>query len=172
MDMNPPLDGPCCWIDIKGPYEKYEDLDNNLGVGHPANAIEDETLHYYDGPVIMICHVSGDDRPRLDILIDEEISGDEGRKHYSFLRHQLVFDTMETLRATLHNEGIPTRQSYEMAESIIRLKSCGTQTNHPTPSHSMIMAKVGVEDLPENELPLREHQPQGLKTPNTKDINS
>jgi len=154
-------------IEINGPFVEYENLVSSLGDLHPYAFEETDTLHYYDGPIVAIGFVPGDARPRLDVLIDDDRTGDDGEHMYVSTRHQLVFDRLETLEATLSRDGVPTVESYRMADEILRYRSLCTQTGHPSPSHSMITSALNWEDIPQSELPYDTQVPKGMPTPST-----
>lgn len=169
MDTNHPSAASYCSIEITGPFADYDDIGRALGPLHPYHLVEDEVLHYYDQPVVAICHVEGDDRPRLDILIGDDSQGPDGERVYTSTRHNLVFDCMETLVASLHIEGVPTIRSYELAEEIVRYRSIGTQIGHPHPRHAMVTSALRHGEIPDDELPYATHVAQGLPTPTNRD---
>lgn len=166
MDTTHPSEGSSCWTDIVGPVTDHDEMERMLGLGHPYNVVEQETLYYYDGPIVFVGRVEGDGRPRLDVLVQDSSSGPEGERTYVMTRHQLVFDHVESLMATLYKGCAPTMESYALAEEIIRYKSTSTQIGHPRQSHH-IETTWGMEpeDVPDDELPARHLEAQGLPTP-------
>lgn len=146
-----------------GPISDHDELCAVLGPGHPHNAEDVTILIWYDGPIISIMSVAGDPRPRLDIKVDDGHSGEEATRIFTSVHHQLVFDRLETLNATL-DQGCPTLQSYRLAEHIIRYRTRSTRTNHPEPSHEVWTSRHEISTLPNDELP-GEGMPQGLKVP-------
>lgn len=165
MDTNPLSERSFCSIEISGPHGEHDEMERVLGDRHPYNHVEDETLFYYDQPIISICHVAGDPRPRLDILVDQSVQGEDPERVFTTVRHNLVFDTIETLRASLYLDQAPTLRSYQLAERIIRYRSVSTQIGHPRPRHHMITASLAIEEIPAKEMPHPGHEPQGLPVP-------
>jgi hypothetical protein len=164
MDTPRPSAASFIWIDLIGPFADHDEFVAALGPRHPYLVTDQETLHWYDGPVITVGTVEGDPRPRLDILVSDDHVGEEGRRIFTSVRHQLVFDRRETLDATLAEYDVPTQQSYAMADEIIRYATRSTQIGHPEQSHSAITAAMALEDVPTQELPDR-GTPVGLKCP-------
>lgn len=155
-------------IEVNGPFAKYDDLVSSLAELHPYRFDEMETLHYYDGPIITIGFVGDDPRARLDVLIDDDRRGPDGRHVFVTTRHQLVFDRLETLEATLSGDAVPTTESYRMADEIVRYRSICTQIGHDEPSYSMITSVLRWQDIPEDEMPYATQMPQGTATPSTR----
>lgn len=149
--MNHPLDVFSRSDEFQHP--DFEAFSQNLGPEHPYNIEEKEVLHYYDGPVVFIGHVKGDGRPRLDVLIDEKAMGDEKTRVFHCVRHQLVFDSEETLRATLCEHETPTMESYRLADFVVRYETQMTRTEHPSPMHHIKTSLINPDAIPTSEKP-------------------
>lgn len=167
MDTSRPSDGFFTSIEVVGPFKEFKEMENAAGVDHPYNLESIEDLYWYDGPIVSIVKSEADDRPRLDVMSDNHHEGADGERVFTEVRHQLVFDTMETLIATLHHGYAPTRQTYQYADSIVRYVSQTTQIGHPNPSHTLTTARVLFSDMPADELP-GDIAPDGLPTPTTR----
>lgn len=168
MDTNHHSAGCFCSIEVSGPFDSYDILEDSLGHLHPYRFEETESLFYYDQPIVSIGQVPGDSRPRLDILVDDRSAGAEGTRIYTEIRHNLVYDTNRSLLASLSRDGAPTLESYRLAESIIRYVRVSTQIGHPEQRHYIVTASVILADLPDSELPYPQHEPIGLPTPTTR----
>lgn len=164
MNTNPPSAASFIWIDLTGPFDDHDAFVAALGPRHPYMMTDQETLHWYDGPIVTVGTVEGDERPRLDILVSEYHVGEDGSRIFTCVRHQLVFDRRETLDSTLGEYDVPTSQSYALADEVIRYATRSTQIGHPLPSHFAITAVVDWRDLPEGELPDK-GMPVGSKCP-------
>ena len=149
--MNHPLDAFSHSDELS--EENFDIFCQKLGAEHPYNIEQIDVLHYYDGPIIFIGKVSGDDRPRLDVQIDENSIGDENTRIFHSVRHQLVFDSEETLRATLCEYGTPTRESYRLADFIVRYETLMTRIGHPFPAHHIKTSIMNMAAIPAIELP-------------------
>lgn len=146
-----------------GPFASHDDMCSAVGTGHPYNARTLHNLHWYDGPIYSVVVVQGDTRPRLDVMVDHNHHGESATRVFEEVRHQLVFDRMETLEATLR-EGCPTPESYRLAEYIVRYRTRSTRIDHPRPSHEMWTSRLTMQEVPVVELP-DPAEPQGLHVP-------
>lgn len=149
--MNHPSDAFSRSDELSDPV--FDTFCQRLGKEHPYNIEHIDVLHYYDGPIILIGKVAGDSRPRLDIQIDEKTIGEEKDREFLTVHHQLVFDSEETLRATLCEHGTPTKESYRLADFIVRYETQMTRVGHPAPAHRIKTTVMNMAAVPAAELP-------------------
>lgn len=98
------------------------------------------------------------------MLIDTSHTGREDVRIYTTVSHQLVFDRLETLRATLRLGCYPNVDSYRMAEHMVRYESVMTRIGHPRPDHAMTTTRMAFAAVAFEELPVID-DPDGLPTP-------
>lgn len=149
--MNHPLDAFSHSDELSDPV--FDTFCQRLGNQHPYNIEEIEVLHYYDEAIVFIGKVAGDDRPRLDVQIEYKAIGDEKTREFLSVRHQLVFDSEETLRATLCEYETPTKESYRLADFIVRYETRMTRIDHPFPAHHIKTTIMNMAAVPAAELP-------------------
>ncbi len=135
-----------------GPYPGYDAMMREIPPSHPMRFVEAENLFWYDGPICSIGFVPGDERPRLDVVVDQYHEGGDGLRVFTETRHQLVFADRATLDAGIHRGMAPTRRSYEDALGILRYTSVATQIGHPRPSAEVVVQTVAMTDV-EEEMP-------------------
>lgn len=123
------------------------------------NLMLSDALIYYDGPLVMVGQFEGrdDDSHYLRIEAQSTIRPDEGNiypREIQNISHFLKFPTREALDATLHDEILPTLESYRLAESIHRqIENSTLVSPGVSKGCTLEISEISIDDIPSDELP-------------------
>jgi hypothetical protein len=128
--------------------------------GDPLAGIEQiEELFRYDGCIIDIVK-DQTGQIWLRNVVDEDDAGGDGLRHIVVTTHFLAFDSIEALKATMHNVEIPTREGYENAVEIVeQVISYDTIVSGRSSNHEYASRKVWREKIVEDHLPYVQLKP-------------
>ncbi len=153
-----------------GPASNWVDLSKTLTQEHRLWAMSfDDVLIYYDGPLVSVGQFKNDPDKSLYLRIDAGISSSPDDQSYprtmQRITHYLEFASRERIDATLHEETLPTLETYRQAASVLRELCSWTVTAPGKPDNCAVhIANVTLAEINNDELPYSHLQPGNVMT--------
>jgi hypothetical protein len=140
-----------------GPAPTWDELDKDLAIDHRLWSMPFKDVRIFcDGPIVAVGQFANEPETSVYLRIEADCTHFKGAYPQAMERvaHYLEFSSRAELEATLHEETVPTVESYRKAKSIVReickwtLLASGKAENC-----SIQIANVNISEIPEAEMP-------------------
>ena len=153
-----------------GPAASWEALERQIGL--PSPRMEDrnrDMLCWYDGPQVSVGRIEGCPSHFLELhYADGTDTRPEGLEYPVWSRvvsHIMEFPTREAIDATLHEDFVPTLESYRSASSIQRIvREWTLHESHVASDMYEMRTAVSLDQIPASELPDEDLRPSPSTT--------